>query len=235
MKTEATGHQGTGEINRADAPEVDPGGTFPCRWGMMVHVTSNDAGANATPMTIREKRTRAVRMAPIMAVIMVVIAAMDQIVKQIMLNWLEPGEPVSVIGDWFRFYLLFNPGAAFSMGENSTWLFTCIQMAFVIGISIYAPRVKHRWVGVGLALVAGGALGNLIDRLFREPAFFIGHVVDYISVGNFAVFNIADAAISCGVVVFLIGMFLEDREVARAEKAAKVEDTEETSIKEGEK
>lgn len=155
-----------------------------------------------------------------MAVIIVVIATVDQIVKQLMLNWLEIGEPVSVIGDWFRFYLLFNPGAAFSMGENSTWLFTCIQLAFVIGISIYAPRITHRLVGVGLAMVAGGALGNLLDRLFRDPAFFVGHVVDYISIGNFAVFNIADAAISCGVVVFVIGMFLEDRETARIEKAA---------------
>ncbi len=155
-----------------------------------------------------------------MAVIIVVIATVDQIVKQLMLNWLEIGEPVSVIGDWFRFYLLFNPGAAFSMGENSTWLFTCIQLAFVIGISIYAPRITHRLVGVGLAMVAGGALGNLLDRLFRDPAFFVGHVVDYISIGNFAVFNIADAAISCGVVVFVIGMFLEDRETARTEKAA---------------
>lgn len=187
---------------------------------MMVHVTSNDAGAKATPTTPRKKRTTAKRVAPMMAVIIVVIATVDQIVKQLMLNWLEIGEPVSVIGDWFRFYLLFNPGAAFSMGENSTWLFTCIQLAFVIGISIYAPRITHRLVGVGLAMVAGGALGNLLDRLFRDPAFFVGHVVDYISIGNFAVFNIADAAISCGVVVFVIGMFLEDRETARTEKAA---------------
>lgn len=195
----------------------------------MVHVTSNDAGAKAAPTHPGEKRTTVKRMAPVMAVIVVVIAAVDQIVKQLMLNTLDPGEPVPVIGDWFRFYLLFNPGAAFSMGENSTWLFTCIQISFVIGIAIYAPRVKHRWVGVGLAMVAGGALGNLIDRLFREPAFFVGHVVDYISVGDFAVFNIADAAITCGVVVFLIGMFLEDRDAARADRAA------EASIKEGKK
>lgn len=161
-------------------------------------------------------------MAAMMAVVIVVIAAIDQVVKQIMLNWLEPGEPVSVIGDWFRFYLLFNPGAAFSMGENSTWLFTSIQLAFVIGIGIYAPRVKHRWVGIGLAMVAGGALGNLLDRLFRDPGFYVGHVVDYISVGGFAVFNIADASITTGVVVFLIGMFLEDRDAARAEKARAV-------------
>ncbi|WP_290279857.1 signal peptidase II [Corynebacterium faecale] len=188
----------------------------------MVHVTSNDAGATTVPTSPGEKRTTGKRMAAMMAVIIVVIAAIDQVVKQIMLNWLEPGEPVSVIGDWLRFYLLFNPGAAFSMGENSTWLFTSIQLAFVVGISIYAPRVKHRWVGIGLAMVAGGALGNLVDRLFRDPGFYVGHVVDYISVGSFAVFNIADASITTGVVVFLIGMFLEDRDAARAEKARAV-------------
>ena len=107
------------------------------------------------------------------------------------------------------------------MGQDSTWLFTCIQIVFVVGILIYAPRVRHRWVGVGLALVAGGALGNLIDRLFREPSFFLGHVVDYISVGSFAVFNIADAAITTGVVVFVIGIFMEDRDTARVEQTAK--------------
>lgn len=158
-----------------------------------------------------------------MAAVIVTVAALDQLVKQIMLSWLEPGEPVNIIGDWFRFYLLFNPGAAFSMGQDSTWLFTTIQLVFVVGISLYAPKVRHLWTGVGLALVAGGALGNLLDRLFRDPGFYFGHVVDYISVGGFAVFNIADAAITCGVIVFLIGMFLEERAETPAKTAATVE------------
>lgn len=145
-----------------------------------------------------------------MAIVVVIIAVIDQITKTIMLNWLEPGEPVNIIGDWFRFYLLFNPGAAFSMGENSTWLFTCIQIAFILGVAIYSPKVTDRWVGVGLALIAGGAAGNLMDRLFREPQFFLGHVVDFISVGNFAVFNIADSAITVGVIVFVVAMFTEE-------------------------
>lgn len=145
-----------------------------------------------------------------MAAIIVIVAIIDQLTKILMLNILQDG-PIYLIGDWFRFRLLFNPGAAFSMGENSTWLFTCIQIAFVVGISIAARRVDDRWTAIGLALIAGGALGNLIDRLFRAPQFFIGHVVDFISVGNFAVFNIADSAITCGVVVFVIGMLLEER------------------------
>ena len=147
-----------------------------------------------------------------MAVIVIAVAVIDQAVKQLMLNWLNPGEAVPVIGDWFRFYLLFNPGAAFSMGgEGSTWLFTTIQLVFVIGVAIAAPRMKDRWEAFGLALLAGGALGNLTDRLFREPGFWFGHVVDYISVGNFAVFNIADASITVGVIVFILAMLTEER------------------------
>ncbi|MGV0343829.1 signal peptidase II [Corynebacterium lehmanniae] len=137
--------------------------------------------------------------------VMLAVGAVDQLVKQLILNWLEPGVPQPVIGDWFRFYLLFNSGAAFSMGENLTWLFTAIQLAFVLGALWFGPRMTTKWEALGLALVAGGALGNLIDRLFRAPGFWFGHVVDYISVGNFAVFNLADASITVGVVVFILG------------------------------
>ena len=136
--------------------------------------------------------------------VMLAIGAVDQGVKQLMLNWLEPGVPQPVIGDWFRFYLLFNSGAAFSMGENLTWVFTAIQLAFVLGALWFGPRMCSKWEALGVAMIAGGALGNLIDRLFRDPGFWFGHVVDYISVGNFAVFNLADAAITVGVVVYFI-------------------------------
>lgn len=147
----------------------------------------------------------------LMAVIILSVAVVDQATKALMLSWLEPGIPVPIIGDWFRFFLLFNPGAAFSMGQDSTWLFTTIQLAFVVVIAVISPRIKDRWSAIGLATIAGGALGNLIDRLTREPGFWFGHVVDFISVGGFAVFNIADAAITVGVVVFVIAMFTEER------------------------
>ena len=136
--------------------------------------------------------------------VMLAIGAVDQGVKQLMLNWLEPGVPQPVIGDWFRFYLLFNSGAAFSMGENLTWVFTAIQLAFVLGALWFGPRMSSKWEALGVAMIAGGALGNLVDRLFRDPGFWFGHVVDFISVGNFAVFNLADAAITVGVVVYFI-------------------------------
>lgn len=161
------------------------------------------------------------RHVPLMAAIILGVAAVDQVLKIIMLAWLDPGRPVSVIGEWFRFVLLFNPGAAFSMGQDSTWLFTTIQLVFVVGIAVAAPRIRDRWTAVGLSLIAGGALGNLIDRLFREPGFWFGHVVDFISVGNFAVFNIADAAITVGVFVFVLAIFAEERRESRQGKQQK--------------
>ncbi|MCP1386700.1 signal peptidase II [Corynebacterium sp. TA-R-1] len=158
-------------------------------------------------------------LAPVAAV-MVCVAVVDQLVKQLMLGWLEPGVPQPVIGDWFRFYLLFNPGASFSMGQDFTWVFTTIQLLFPIGALYFSRNLHSRWEALGLALIAGGALGNLVDRLFREPGFWFGHVVDYISVGNFAVFNIADACITVGVVVFLIAMlFGENATASKAEGA----------------
>lgn len=148
----------------------------------------------------------------LVAGIMIAIAVADQAIKQIMLTTLTPGEPVPVIGDWFRWLLVFNSGAAFSMGQNLTWLITAIQLAFVVGALIAAPRLRVRWAAVGLALIAGGALGNLIDRLFRPPGFWFGHVVDYISVGDFAVFNLADSAINIGVAVFILTLFIADED-----------------------
>ena len=84
----------------------------------------------------------------------------------------------------------------------------------MVGALIAAPRIKDRWEALGLAMIAGGALGNLIDRLLREPGFWFGHVVDYISVGGFAVFNIADASITVGVIVFVLAVFAAERKNA---------------------
>lgn len=141
------------------------------------------------------------------------VAVIDQLSKMWVLQTLTPNVPKPVIGDWFRFLLLFNPGAAFSMGQNLTWLFTLIQLSFVVGVVVYARRVTHTVQAIGIGMIAGGALGNLIDRLAREPGFFFGHVVDFISIGSFAVFNIADSAITVGVVVYLIGVMMEERKV----------------------
>nr|WP_268913989.1 signal peptidase II [Corynebacterium uropygiale] len=143
--------------------------------------------------------------------IVLAIAVIDQVTKALVLHYLEPGVALPVIGDWFRFLLVFNPGAAFSFGTGATWVFTCIQLGFLILAAVVIPRTRDPWTVVALALIAGGALGNLVDRLCRAPAFFVGHVVDFISVGSFAIFNVADSAITCGVILFLVASLTEQR------------------------
>ena len=83
------------------------------------------------------------RTVAMVAGIMVAVGLVDQVVKQIMVTTLTPGEPVAVIGDWFRWLLLFNSGAAFSMGQDLTWLITAIQLAFVIGALVFAHRLHN--------------------------------------------------------------------------------------------
>lgn len=139
-----------------------------------------------------------------MLAIAVIVVALDQLSKVIILATQTPGQPTPVIGDIARIYLTFNSGAAFSMGRDHTWVFTLIQAAFVIGVAVMARRISDRPTALGAALIAGGAAGNLIDRLFRAPGFGIGHVVDFISIGNFAIFNIADSAITCGAALIVV-------------------------------
>lgn len=196
----------------------------------MSDTAKNDGKQTATGLTTRSETNsgssarpaRRGRFVGLMLIIALVVAAVDQGSKQYILSILNEGESLPIIGDWARFYLLFNPGAAFSMGEGSTWLFTTIQLAFVLGVAVTARRVGDRYQAIGLALLAGGALGNLIDRLFRAPGFWFGHVVDFISIGRFAVFNVADSAITCGVVIFVLAMLTEDARASRSDRGAAV-------------
>uniref|UniRef100_UPI0027B94A93 signal peptidase II n=1 Tax=Corynebacterium sp. TaxID=1720 RepID=UPI0027B94A93 len=106
---------------------------------------------------------------------------------------------------------------AFSLGgESSTWLFTTFQLVFLLGVIAGSPFVHDRFQAIALAMIAGGAGGNLIDRLFREPGFWFGHVVDFISVGDFAIFNVADSFITVGVGLFLVAVLTEERRVRAA-------------------
>ncbi|MFJ9552762.1 signal peptidase II [Nocardiopsis sp. NPDC101807] len=122
----------------------------------------------------------------------------DFLTKEWVLATFSQGERVDVVGSLLQFTLVYNTGAAFSMGTDFTWVFTCIASLVVIAIGYMGLRVRSVWWGVTLGLMMGGAAGNLVDRYFREPAPFHGAVVDFISVGNFPVFNIADSCVVVG-------------------------------------
>ncbi|MEV5411742.1 signal peptidase II [Thermopolyspora sp. NPDC052614] len=126
------------------------------------------------------------------------VYAIDLASKTIVVAMLENRPPVRLIGDLLQLRVIRNPGAAFSIGTGMTFVFTLIAVVVAAVIVRYAPRLRSLPWAITLGLLLGGALGNLTDRLFRAPAPFEGHVVDFIAVGSFPVFNAADSAIVCG-------------------------------------
>ena len=133
-----------------------------------------------------------------------IIWALDFLTK----NWAVENftaAPRQVIGTFLQFTLFRNPGAAFSMATSFTIVFTTISIAVALFISRYAARIVSPWWAYVAGLVLGGVLGNLSDRIFREPGFLYGHVIDWIQVPHWPIFNIADSAIfiAAGIAIVL--------------------------------
>jgi signal peptidase II len=125
------------------------------------------------------------------------VYAADQFTKWWVVASMELGRRTPVVEGLLSWQFIRNPGAAFSLGEDITWVFTVVMVVVSVLIVLTLRRVRSAAWALALGLVLGGALGNLTDRLLREPGFGVGHVVDFIAVPRFAIFNIAD----CGVVV----------------------------------
>lgn len=163
----------------------------------------------------------------LLAATLLAVAAIDQISKIVAVDALEGKAPVDLLGEWFQLTLLRNPGAAFSMGTGSTWLFTTIQIVFIVAVAVGSKWLRTPWPTISAGLIAGGAAGNLIDRLFRDPSFYFGHVVDFLSVRGFAVFNLADSAITVGVIMLAAWIMFSpdvDEMTGDAKKETKRED-----------
>jgi signal peptidase II len=112
--------------------------------------------------------------------------------------------PKSIIGNLLQFTLIKNSGAAFSLATGFTILFSLLALAVVVTVISYASRItSHGWQWT-TGLLLGGVLGNLTDRIFREPSFLNGHVIDWIQIPNWPVFNIADMAISTAAAIAFV-------------------------------
>ncbi len=117
---------------------------------------------------------------------------------------LENQSDIKVIGEFLKFSFVRNPGAAFSFGTSVTWVFTLIAIAVSIAILLISKNVTNKPWAIALGGLLGGALGNLIDRIFRSPEVFQGHVVDFISVPNYPMFNISDSAVVISAITMVI-------------------------------
>lgn len=138
------------------------------------------------------------------------VVLLDVVSKLVVVATVEPGEDIRVLGGLLYLTELRNVGAAFSVAEGATVLFSLVAVAVAVVIVRTARRLHSTGWAVTLGLVLGGALGNLIDRIFRDPGFMRGGVVDFLSVFGpggqyFPVFNLADSAITCG---GILGAFL---------------------------
>ena len=130
---------------------------------------------------------------------------LDQVAKFLVVENLTERQPVEVLGQFVQFYFVKNAGAAFSLGSGSTWIFAIIASAVAVFIVVFAPRIRSLAWAALFGLLLGGNLGNLTDRLLREPGFGVGHVVDFIQIQYFpAIFNVADMAIVASMVVFIV-------------------------------
>ena len=124
------------------------------------------------------------------------IVAVDQLIKDLLIASLKPHESVDFIGGVVRLYLTYNDSAAFSIGYGQTWIFAIISTLASLGLLWYLPRLETRSWSVMGGVALGGMVGNLVDRLIREPGFGRGQVVDYLQIPfNFPIFNLADMAI----------------------------------------
>ena len=144
------------------------------------------------------------------AVTALVIVVLDQTTKVLAETYLVSGS-IPVIGDLLRFTLAYNKGAAFSLGFGATWILTLISSIAILALLIYGPKVKTMDWALIAGFVLGGATGNWIDRMFRQPELFNGHVVDFLQIPfNFPIFNLADTFLVIGVSLAVLRTALGD-------------------------
>lgn len=134
----------------------------------------------------------------------VVVLAIDQWAKWWAEHALAGKPPTQVLGEFLQFTFVRNPGGAFSIGTQYTWLFSVVATCVAITILFYARRVTSTWWLLALGLLVGGAVGNLVDRVIQPPGPGVGHVVDFLQLPNWPVFNVADMAVVGGASAIVI-------------------------------
>merc|ERR1711960_61143 len=155
-------------------------------------------------------RNRGTRLA-IACVIAAVVVLIDQATKAAALSGLSTQLRIPLLGDLLGLQLAFNPGAILSLGAGFTGLLTLLGVAAVALLVIAVVRARTVWWAVGLGLILGGAIGNLIDRLFSPPGFGIGHVTDFLAYGTLFIGNVADVALGAGVIVLGLSLWTRHR------------------------
>lgn len=184
-------------------------------------LTMTEAEPVSAPPGGRSRR----RAVATLAAVAVGAIGLDLVTKQLVAAQLEGNEPVRLLGGALYLSVTRNSGAAFSLGRGYTFVFPLIAFGVLIWIGWSARKLGSLPWGIALGLVAGGASGNLIDRIFRWPSAFNGHVVDFLSLFDpygqkFPIFNVADMALTFGVgLAILLELTGRQRDGSRLRKS----------------
>ena len=133
-----------------------------------------------------------------------VVYALDQVTKALAVARLEPGVPRPFVGDLLQLHLIRNPGAAFSFATGSTWIFTVLAAVVVVVVVRLSRKLRSTAWALAFGFLLAGATGNLTDRLVREPGFARGHVVDFLQLPHWPIFNVADSSICVAAVLIAV-------------------------------
>ena len=178
-----------------------------------MHAMQEEAGAPLTPAPSSPSTPAPVpsggrrRLHVVLLGLAATVLVLDQATKVWALATLTPGDPVKVAGSAIQLNLIRNPGAAFSIGNGSTWVLTAVSLGILVWVVIGARKVGNMPWAVALGLLLGGAVGNLIDRVFRAPGPGRGHVVDFIDYFGLFIGNVADIAIVVGAGIIMVLSF----------------------------
>ncbi len=155
----------------------------------------------------------------LLVIIVTVIVALDRWTKLLVSHKLALGEsvsPIKALGDFFRIVHWRNTGAAFGLFQNANVVLLVVSLVVSLVVLFYYQTLKRNNVlaKLSLSLVLAGAIGNIIDRIK------FGYVIDFIAVGRFPVFNVADSAVTIGVFLMIIYYLIEERKALSARKAS---------------
>ncbi len=143
----------------------------------------------------------------VFALVAAALYVVDQVSKRAAVEHLTDRDDVHVIGDLLQLHLTRNPGAAFSLGTGSTIGLSCLAIVATVVVLYASRKVADRVWAAALGALLAGIAGNLTDRMLRDPAPFRGHVIDFLQLPNWPIFNVADIAINIGAGLILLQVF----------------------------
>lgn len=163
--------------------------------------------------------------------VLLLVVLLDQITKMLIVNHFELGESLPVIKDVLHFTYILNEGAAFGMLADHRWVFLILSTVSVLGITVYlvlrSKKISTLW-GIAMGMIAGGGIGNMIDRVWNGEVFGSGAVIDFIDFCAFPqlwswIFNVADAAVCVGAGLIFLAVILDEIKESRKRKVAVAE------------